>query len=82
MKYMIEFRVKPGHKEKMLATFERIGPNRNAGVAFRGAWVGSRSDVIFVLAEGDDESRMAAVAQAWSQHGEATLHAVVDIEQI
>jgi len=81
MKYIVELRLKPGHKEPVLQAFERTGPNRNAGVAFRGAWVGTRSDVIFVLAESDDESRLAAVAQAWSEHADATLHPVLDIEQ-
>ena len=81
MKYMVEFRLKPGHKEKILATFEEIGPNRNEGITFRGAWIGAHSDVIFVLAESDDEARLAAVAQSWSAHGDATLHAVIDIEQ-
>ncbi|MCI0357740.1 MAG: DUF3303 family protein [Planctomycetaceae bacterium] len=82
MKYMVEFHVKPGQKEKMLERFERIGPNREVGVKFRGAWIGIRSDVIFVLAESEDESRVAAVAQSWSAHADATVHAVIDIEQI
>jgi hypothetical protein len=81
MKFMIEFRVKPGQKEKMIATFEKVGPNRNSGVALRGAWIGSRSDVIFALVESDDEARAAAAAQAYSAHADATLHAVNDIEQ-
>jgi hypothetical protein len=81
MKYMIEFRLKPGHKEKALARFEQIGPNRNPGISFRGAWIGAQSDLAFALVESDDESRVAAVAQSWSEHADTTLHAVVDIEQ-
>jgi hypothetical protein len=82
MKFMIEFRLKPGHKDHVLATFERVGPNRNEGVTFRGAWVATHSDVIFVLAEGDDESRVAEVAGKWSEHGEATVHAVIDVDEL
>jgi hypothetical protein len=82
MKYMIEFRLKAGHKEQVLKTFEKVGPNRNPGVDFRGAWIGARNDVIFVLAESDDESRIADVAKSWQVHGEATVHAVVDVEQL
>jgi hypothetical protein len=82
MKFMIEFRLKPGHKDEVLATFERVGPNRNAGVTFRGAWIATRSDTIFVLAEGDDESRVAEVASNWSEHGVATVHAVIAVDQL
>jgi hypothetical protein len=82
MKFMIEFLLKPGHKEQVLETFEQVGPNRNPGVAFHGAWIGARSDIIFVLAESDDESRIADVIQSWQVHGKATAHAVVDVEQL
>jgi hypothetical protein len=82
MKFMVEFRLRPGHKEQVLAEFERVGPNRQDGVAFRGAWVGSHSDIIFVLAESADEARLAEVAKSWSVHGELTLHAVVDVNEL
>jgi hypothetical protein len=82
MKFMVEFRVQPGHKEQVLAEFERMGPNRQGGVTFRGGWVGSHSDMIFVLAETDDEARLAEVAQSWSVHGESKLYAVVDVNDL
>jgi hypothetical protein len=81
MMYMIEFRVKPGHKESALERFERNGPNRLPGVSLRSAWVGTRSDVVFALVESDDESLVTAAAQSWNGHADATVHAVVDIEQ-
>jgi hypothetical protein len=83
MKFMIEFRLKPGHKEQVLETFEKTGPNRHPGVTFRGAWVGSRSDVIFVLLESDEgESTVANLAESWKAHGEAKFHAVVDVDEV
>jgi hypothetical protein len=80
MKFMVQFQLKPGSKEKALATFESVGPNRSAGVSFRNAWVGTRSDVIFVLGESDDLAAVEKVCQSWSQFGEHQIHAVVDIE--
>lgn len=82
MKFMVEFHLTPGHKQQVLDSFERVGPNRNAGVAFRGAWVGSRSDIIFVLAESDAESRIAEVVASWGEHGTATVHVVADINEM
>jgi len=35
MKFMIEFRLKPGSKNKAAEAFEKRGPNRSSGVTFR-----------------------------------------------
>ena len=51
-------------------------------MALAGAWIAARSGVIFALVESDDESRVAAAAEAWRAYADATFHAVVDIEQI
>src|SRR6266550_5458735 len=53
MKFMVEFSVKPGDKNKAAQAFEQRGPNRNPGVAFRGAWIGQNADVVFALVESD-----------------------------
>lgn len=81
MKYMVEFRLKPGAKEAALQTFEQRGPNRNPGVTFRGAWVGTHSNVVFALLESESDASVTQSAEAWRQHGEFTIHPVLDIEQ-
>jgi Domain of unknown function (DUF3303) len=81
MKFMVEFRLKPGSKNKAAEAFERRGPNRNPDVTFRQAWVATSSDVVFVLVEGSDEAHVAAAAQSWSEHGQSQLHRVIDVEQ-
>ena len=80
MKWMVEFHFKSEHKDQVMELFEQQGPNRNPGVKFRGAWIGSRTDVAFVLVEGDDEKRMEDVAQSWSEHGSYKLHPCVEVE--
>ena len=81
MKFMIEFRLKPGSMSKAVDAFEKRGPNRNPGVTFRQAWVAASADVVFVLAEGTDEAHVAAAAQAWSEHGQSQIYRVIDAEQ-
>jgi hypothetical protein len=81
MKFMIEFQLKADRKRAAVELFERIGPNRNPGVAFRGAWIGSRSDLAFVLVESAEESLVAKVAEAWREEGACSIHPVIDIEQ-
>lgn len=80
MKFMVEFRLKPGSKEKAVESFERMGPNRNPGVSFHGAWIGIRSDTAFVLTESDDEALVATVAESWSEYGDCQIQPVIDIE--
>jgi uncharacterized protein DUF3303 len=81
MQFMVEFRFQPGTKDKAVAAFEQRGPNRNPGVAFRGAWVGTKSDVVFVLVESQDEALVAKAAQSWSELGACQIHPVVDVQQ-
>ena len=73
--------LKPGNKDQVVDRFELRGPNRNPGVAFRGAWIGKRSDLVFVLCESDDEALVENVAQKWSEFGGYQIHAVTDVEQ-
>lgn len=81
MKFMVEFHYKPGTKNKIAEVFELRGPNRHPGVKFLGAWIGSRSDLAFVLVEGDEESHVQDAARAWSELGTHQIHPVTDIEQ-
>jgi hypothetical protein len=81
VKFIVEFRLKSGMKNKAVEAFEQRGPNRNPGVTFRGAWVGKQSDVAFVLAESEDEVHLAKVVQSWAAFGQAQIHSVIDIEQ-
>jgi len=80
MKFLVEFQLKPDSKVKAVEMFERIGPNRNPGVAFRGAWVGTRDDLVFVLTESDEEELVQRVAEAWSEFGTHRIHPLIDVE--
>jgi hypothetical protein len=77
---MVEFRFKPESKEKVLAAFEAQGPNRNPGVQFRGAWIGTRSDMAFVLAESEDQALIEKVAESWAHYGSYQIYPVVEVE--
>ena len=81
MKFIVEFRLKPGSKNKAVDIFETRGPNRNPGVSFRQAWVGTKSDVVFVLVESESESLVISVAQSWGAHGDYQIHPVIEVEQ-
>jgi hypothetical protein len=81
MKYMVEFRLKPGSKNKAADEFEQRGPNRSPGVSLRQAWVATNADLVFVLVEGTDEAHVAAAAQSWSQHSQSQIYRVVDVDQ-
>jgi hypothetical protein len=81
MKFMAEFRLKPGVKNQAVEVFEQRGPNRIPGVRFLGAWVGNQSDVAFVLVDGDDEAVVARAVESWRAFGEAQIHSVIDIQQ-
>jgi len=79
--YIVEFRLKPGNKNKMVDLFQLAGPNRASGVSFRNAWIGTRSELIFVLCESADESLVEQACQKWSDFGEHTIHPVINHEQ-
>lgn len=81
MKFIVQFQLKPGSKNKALEAFESRGPNRNPGVTIERAWVGTKSDLVFALVEGDDESLVAKAGQAWRELGEFQIHPVIDVEQ-
>ena len=81
MKFMIEFRLKPGSKSKAVEAFEQRGPGRSPGVAFRGAWVGERSDVVFALVESADESLVTTAAKSWTEFDGYHITQVIDVEQ-
>jgi hypothetical protein len=81
MRFIVEFRIKPGMKNQAVEAFEQRGPNRNPGVTFEGAWVGNHSDVAFVLVDSEDAAHVAKVAEAWNGFGEAQIHSVIDIQQ-
>jgi hypothetical protein len=81
MKFMIEFRVQPGSKNKAVEAFEQRGPNRTPGVAFRAAWIGKDADVVFALVESADESLVQSAAKSWSETGNFQIVPVIDVEQ-
>jgi hypothetical protein len=80
MKYMVDVRLKPGEKNNLMESFEKLGPNRNPGVKFHGAWIGAHSDVIFVLGESESESLVEQACRAWNANGDFQIHAVIDVE--
>jgi len=82
MKYMVELKLKPGGKDKLLEAFDTRGPNRYPGVSFRNAWIDTHSGVMFILGESNEESLVAEACQAWREHGEFTIHPVIDIDQV
>jgi hypothetical protein len=82
MKFMVELNLAPGSKNKSLALFEERGPNRNPGVALRGAWASARSDMVFALVESDEESFVAKAATSWTAPGNYKITPVHDIEQV
>jgi hypothetical protein len=81
MLFMVEFRLKPGAKNKAVEAFEQRGPNRIPGVAFEKVWIGNHSDVAYVLIQSADEALVAKAAELWSEFGQTQIHSVVDIQQ-
>lgn len=81
MKFFVEFQLKPGNKKQMMEAFDVRGPNRNPGVALRGAWIGKNEEVIYVLAESDDEDLLVKAAQTWGKYGDYEITPVMDLEQ-
>ena len=81
MKFFVQFKLKPGNKQKVLELFELRGPNRNPSVTLKGAWIGKKEEVIYVLAESEDETILENAAQEWGQFGEYQITPVIDLEQ-
>jgi hypothetical protein len=81
MKFMVEFSIKPGNKDKAIQAFEQRGPNRSPGVTYRGAWIGKNSEVVFVLVESADESLVTSAAKSWTESGQFRVTQVIDLEQ-
>ena len=81
MKFMVQFDLKPGTKDKAVKAFEERGPNRNPGVKFLDAWVSRHSDVVFVLVEAEGESQVIDAGQSWAALGKYQIHPVIDIQQ-
>jgi len=82
MKFMVQFRLKPGSKNKALEAFELRGPNRNPGVALRDAWFGTDSDVVFVLAESGELALVEKAGQSWVEYGSLEIFPVIDVQQL
>jgi hypothetical protein len=80
-KYIVQFRLEPGTKNQTVQAFEERGPSRDPGVQFRGAWIGTKSDVVFVLVEASDEADVSKAAQVRSATGNYEIHPVIDIEK-
>ena len=81
MKFMVEFSIRPGNKNKAAQAFEQRGPNRDPGVTFHGAWVGKHADVVFALVESADESLVTSAAKSWTELGDFRVTPVIDVEQ-
>jgi len=81
MKFMVEFSIAPGNKNKAVQAFEQRGPNRNPGVTFHGAWIGKGSDAVFVLVESADESLVTSAAKSWTEFDGFRITQVIDVEQ-
>jgi len=81
MKFMVEFSVKAGNKNKAVQAFEQRGPSRSPGVAFHSAWIGKNSDVVFALVESADEALVTSAARSWSETGKFRITPVIDVEQ-
>ena len=80
MLFMVEFQLKPGSKNAAVEAFEARGPNRNPGLKFVGAWVGSKSDIGFVLVESADEKFIVEAGQDWPELGDYKIHPVIDVQ--
>lgn len=81
MKFMVEFRLKPMSKYKVLDVFELRGPNRTPGVTFRSAWMGAKTDLAYVLMEAPEAGPIEQAVQHWAEYGESTITPVVDVDQ-
>lgn len=79
--YIVEFRLEPGSKNKIVAEFEERGPNRNPRVQLLNAWVGKKEDVLFAVVNTDDEGAVADACCNLSETGNYVIHPVINIEQ-
>jgi hypothetical protein len=80
-KFMVEFQLKPENEKKVMELFGVNGPNRSPGVTFRDAWIGTRSEMIFVLCESAEERLVEEASHAWKQFGDCKIHQVINHEQ-
>jgi hypothetical protein len=81
MTFIIEFRLKPGSRNKIVEKFEEHGPNRHPGVDLISAWVGKSEDVIFAFVQCESEANLVNACKSWSETGDFTTHRVINIEQ-
>lgn len=81
MKFMVEARLKTGSTRSAIEAFEQRGPNRTLGVSYRGAWIDTRRELVYVLLESEDEQLVHEACRAWADIGDSEIHAVVEIEQ-
>jgi hypothetical protein len=81
MKYLVEVHLNPGAKNQAIEAFEQRGPNRTPHIKFDKAWLGSRTEVAFIVVSSDSENHVAEACKAWSGFGTIKIHPVIDIEQ-
>lgn len=81
MKYMVEIRLKSGSKDKVMESFELRGPNRNPGVTYKGGWIATREEVVFVLVESDDDTSVEQALKNWNPPADVSVYPVIDIDQ-
>ena len=82
MKFMVQFELKPGNKDKALAAFELRGPNSNPGVTLREMWIGTKTNAVFVLVESEDQSLVEKTGQSWAEFGTYQITPVIDAQQL
>lgn len=81
MKYFVQFKFKPGNKQKMMEAFELLGPNRNPGVRLLGAWIAKNEEAIYAIAESNDDDLLGKAAQFWGGFGDYEITPVIDLDQ-
>lgn len=82
MKYIIKYTLKPGCRDKLLDAFELHGPTRLPGISFQNAWFDTRSNVAFVLYEGQDEAVVQQVAEGVAAFATSEIHPVTSVDQL
>lgn len=82
MKYLIEFRYDPSHRQTFREAFESIGFSRISGASLVNGWVSTKDCTAFLLAEASDANRIEEACRQWSQFGTWTIHPVHDLEQV
>ena len=82
MKFMVEFQLKPGRRNKAVEYFELRGPNRNPGVTLQGCVDRhARRRRRLCSSKARTNRCVASAGQAWSEFGDYEIHPVIDIEQ-